>query len=94
MLDNVEKFYNSKTKAGKWGKSTGECQDAIFGIKATSLSQIETHGCYNCGEKGVTAKSHISPQHSYPCEANSGRGQGHGGQGRGCSGGKNSKSDA
>eukprot|EP00957_Ditylum_brightwellii_P130611 9963981-Ditylum_brightwellii.AAC.2 len=62
MLVNVEEFYNSKTKAGKLAKGTDEGQDSIFVTTTSSnLLQYETINCYNCGEKGGTTESHISP---------------------------------
>eukprot|EP00957_Ditylum_brightwellii_P143424 10926807-Ditylum_brightwellii.AAC.1 len=58
MLDNVEEFYNSKAKAGKWAKVIDKGQDAIFVTKTTSSSQIETHDCYNFREKGGRGQGH------------------------------------
>eukprot|EP00957_Ditylum_brightwellii_P061885 4696465-Ditylum_brightwellii.AAC.1 len=63
-------------KARKWAKAPDERQDAIFVTKGTTLSQFETYDCFDCGEKGGTAKSHISTQCPYPQKMQQGRGRG------------------
>eukprot|EP00957_Ditylum_brightwellii_P025730 1947140-Ditylum_brightwellii.AAC.1 len=83
FLDNVESFHNAQVKANKWAKAADEQQGSVF--VGQQQQHFEMRDCYNCGEKGGTSRSHISPNCSFSLQQQPGgplsggrSGRGHG----------------
>eukprot|EP00957_Ditylum_brightwellii_P067553 5128458-Ditylum_brightwellii.AAC.1 len=96
FLDNIKLFYNSKVKATKWAKATDEGQESIFVAFDLNSQYFEQQDCYNCEEKGGSAKSHISPDCPHLCKPHGQLGCGCGsGCDHGCrKGGKDTRSSS
>eukprot|EP00957_Ditylum_brightwellii_P200463 15282119-Ditylum_brightwellii.AAC.1 len=62
----MESYYTAKNTSGNQAESVYEQQESIF---VGERKEFEMRDCYNCGDKGGTANSHISLQCPYPSKS-------------------------